>query len=174
MKARNEKGVIKVYSQAQFEKEFYYYNGTHNWHKNDVEVLENEGVFDVFVPALLSTEKLGAIYFDSEMNAFTYPIEEIVIIEPTAQELYDKLVIEGNVVFDEFRKMLSEAASPYTILGTVPDELKVLTQTMLDAKTRIADGLAYYLSIDDLDTLKAFSFQTEESEQLKQAIENFK
>jgi len=92
----------------------------------------------------------------------------------TAQELYDGLVIEGNQVFDEFRKMLSEAASPYTILGNVPNELKVLTQTMLDAKERVNTGLDYLLSIDDVATLSIFSFQNEESNQLREAIESFK
>jgi hypothetical protein len=96
------------------------------------------------------------------------------IIEPTAQELYNRLVIEGNMVFDNYRKMLSEASSPYMILGTVPNELKVLTQTMLDAKQRITDDLNYYLSIDDVTNLKAFRFDTDEAEQLKQAIQNFK
>ena len=98
----------------------------------------------------------------------------IPVIELTSQELYDQLITEGEQVFDDFRKMLSEASSPYVILGTIPTELQVLTQTMLDAKTRITDGLSYYLSVDDVTNLKAFTFQTAEAEQLRQAIKDFK
>ena len=60
------------------------------------------------------------------------------------------------------------------ILGTTPDELKTLTQSMLDVKDRINQALDYYLSENDLTSLLEFHFDTEEATQLRQAIENFK
>jgi len=51
---------------------------------------EADGFFDVFVPELLVNEQKGAIYFDENSNAFTYPIEQIIIVEPTQSELLEQ------------------------------------------------------------------------------------
>ena len=169
MKAKEENGTIKIYPNLPTA-----YGNVLNGYELMIERHEADGFFDVFEPELLANEQNGAIYFDENLKAFTYPIETIIIVEPTAQELYDNLKKEGEAVFENFRNELAKAASPYTILGTVPEELKQLTQIMLDARTRISDGLAYYLAQNDVETLKAFSFQTEEAEQLMQAIQQFK
>ena len=77
MKARNEKGVIKVYSQEQFQSKFNFYNNTHLWYTSPKETLEAEGFYDVVIPEILQGEKLGAIYFDEAQGIYTYPIEQI-------------------------------------------------------------------------------------------------
>ena len=101
-------------------------------------------------------------------------IDKPITDEEIAKQLYDALVEEGKQVFEDFRNELAKAASPYTILGNTPNELKGLTQAMLDAKKRINDALDYLLAQNDVETLKKFSFDTEESRQLKEAIESFK
>jgi len=169
MKAKEENGTIKIY--AEMPKS---YGNVLNGYELMEDRHEVDGFYEVFEPNLMPNEQKGAIYFDMQMNCFTYPIEPLIIVEPTAQELYDNLKAEGETVFENFRNELAKASSPYTILGTVTEELKQLTQVMLDARTRITNDLAYHLAQNDVETLKTFTFQTEEAEQLMQAIQQFK
>ena len=158
-------GDIKIFNQLPNK-----WNRINGFKSATEQQLIELGFKDVVEPVITSEQYLGEYYLDNDVVT-RYVVDKV---QKTAQELYDSLVIEGNMVFDNYRKMLSEASSPYMILGTVPNELKVLTQTMLDAKQRITDDLNYYLSIDDVTNLKAFRFDTDEAEQLKQAIQNFK
>ena len=105
MKARNEKGVIKVYSQEQFQSKFNFYNNTHLWYTSPKETLEAEGFYDVVIPEILQGEKLGAIYFDEAQGIYTYPIEQI---QPKTQaeidaELDAILTQQKQAKFEELR-----------------------------------------------------------------------
>jgi len=82
MKAKNENGTIKVYPNLPTR-----YENVLNGYELMTDKHEADGFFDVFVPDLQANEKKGAIYFDENLNCFTYPIEEVIIIEPTSEEL---------------------------------------------------------------------------------------
>ena len=76
MKARLEKGVVKLYSKIPSK----YRNGALNvaggFHKMPDSVHRAQGFFDVVEPALNSaTQKPGNIYFDATNNVFTYTVE---------------------------------------------------------------------------------------------------
>lgn len=142
------------------------------------ETLKANKIYPIYFPVKTENQKYESLnnisqsWFNAGTEMYVVPLIDLPL--PTAQELYDALIIEGKQVFEDFRNELAKAASPYTILGTIPIELKQLTQAMLDAKVRILQGLDYYLANNDIENLKNFSYQTEEAEQLKQAIENFK
>jgi len=89
MKAKNENGTIKVYPTLPTR-----YGNILNGYELMTERHEADGFFEVFVPNLMPNEQKGAIYFDENINAFTYPIESIIIVEPTAQELQQKALQE--------------------------------------------------------------------------------
>lgn len=89
MKAKNENGTIKVYPNLPTA-----YGNVLNGYELMIERHEADGFFEVFVPELQANEKKGAIYFDAQLNAFTYPIETIIIVELTAQELQQKALQE--------------------------------------------------------------------------------
>lgn len=93
---------------------------------------------------------------------------------PTAQELYDALIEEGKQVFQSFTNDLAEVTLPILIAGSVPSELQQLSVILQTTKTRINNRLSYLLENNNAEELKKFSFQTEEAEQLRNAIENFK
>jgi hypothetical protein len=109
---------------------------------------------------------------DLERGTFTYNV--IDIPQQTAQQLYDALIEQGKQVFQQFTNDLAEATLPRLIAGSVPSGLQQLSAVLQVTKTRINNALDTYLATNDIENLKAFSFETEEAEQLKQAIENFK
>lgn len=154
------------------------YNGVENiefGYQNRTDLHVKDGFLKVIKPEKKENERylpLSIEDCDLENGTAKYRVE--IIPEPTAQELYDTLMVEGKQVFEDFRNELAKAASPYTILDNIPNELKGLTQAMLDAKKRINDALDYLLAQNDVETLKKFSFDTEEARQLKEAIESFK
>lgn len=166
MKAIQIDGVIKL--QTEF-KEFkgtigLQYATNDQWHE--------WGFRDVITPIISETEHLGNLYKDEINDVFTYEI--ISAPEITAQQLYDILITEGNVVFDEFRKTLGTVSVKYLIQGTTPDELKQLVITLEETKVRILSDLNTYLANNDIVNLKKFTYKTEESALLKMAIESFK
>jgi len=85
MKAKEENGTIKIYPNMPTA-----YGNVLNGYELMEELHEQDGFYDVFVPELLVNEQKGAIYFDENINAFTYPIEQIIIVEPTEQELLEQ------------------------------------------------------------------------------------
>ena len=87
MKAKNENGIIKEYPKMPNS-----YKGVMNVlsdYANRTELHEADGFFDVFVPNLMPNEQKGAIYFDENINAFTYSIE--IIPPPTQAEIEAKI-----------------------------------------------------------------------------------
>jgi len=77
MKAKNENGVIKVYSQEQFQEQFNYYNKTHLFYTSPKETLEAEGFYDYVLPPLLDGERYGENYKDEVNNVYTCYVEQI-------------------------------------------------------------------------------------------------
>lgn len=96
------------------------------------------------------------------------PIVEVV--QPTLEELREQKLQQANEVFDEYRRTLTEASIEGLITGTINTQLVELTNILKQTKERILDAL----NTLDYNGLEAFSFDTEEAEQLKQAINNFK
>ena len=166
MKAIIENGNLK------FQNSFKEFNGTVGLEYATDQQWYNWGFREFVNPILLEYQTTGEPYFDSKNDVITYEIIELP--HPTIQEIYDSLIEEGKHTFDEFRRNLSETASSYNILGNHPQELKDLTIALLDAKARILTELDLHLANNDIEKLKAFSYNTPEAEMLKQAIENFK
>ena len=166
MKAIEIDGVVKL--QTEF-KEFnrtigLQYVSNEQWHE--------WGFRDIITPIISETEHLGNLYKDEINDVFTYEI--ISATEKTAQELYDILITEGNVVFDEFNRILGSVSVKYLIHGTVPDELKQLVITLEETKAKILLDLDTYLANNDIVNLKKFTYKTVEVVLLKTAIETFK
>lgn len=84
MKAKNENGTIKVYLNLPTA-----YGNVLNGYELMTDRHEADGFFEVFEPNLQANEKKGAIYFDTQLNAFTYPIE--IIPPPTQAEIDAKI-----------------------------------------------------------------------------------
>jgi len=166
MKAIQIDGVIKL--QTEF-KEFnrtigLQYVSNEQWH--------DWGFRDVVTPIISETEHLGNLYKDEINDVFTYEI--ISAPEITAQQLYDIKIAEGNMVFDEYRKLLGDVSVQHLIKGTVPETLKQLVITLEETKNRILLDLDTYLTNNDIESLKNFTYKTEEAQLLKYAIESFK
>lgn len=116
MKAKNENGIIKVYVNLPTA-----YGNVLNGYELMTEKHEADGFFDVFVPELQANEKKGAIYFDENINAFTYPIE---IIPPLTQAEIDakienrktNLILKYEADTDELIKsIVGERSNEYEI-----------------------------------------------------------
>ncbi len=80
MKAKNENGEINVYPNLPTT-----YGNVLNGYELMTERHEADGFFELFVPNLMPNEQNGAIYFDENINAFTYPIEQVAL--PTPAEI---------------------------------------------------------------------------------------
>lgn len=166
MKAIIIEGVLK------FQNSFKEFNGTVGLEYATDQQWYDWGFRELAYPTLTEYQTTGEPYLDTVNDVITYAIVDLP--HPTAQELYDRLIEQGKHTFDEFRRNLSEAASPYNILGNHPQALKDLTIALLDAKARILTELDLHLVNNDVTKLKAFTYETPEAEMLRQAIENFK
>ena len=116
MKAKNENGTIKEYPKMPTR-----YGNVLNGYELMTEKHEADGFFDVFVPELQANEKKGAIYFDENLNCFTYPIE---IIPPLTQAEIDakienrktNLILKYESDTDELIKsIVGERSNEYEI-----------------------------------------------------------
>jgi len=90
MRARKQGNIITTYNQLPKT-----YKNHVNFRSATVEMLEQEGFYDVFTPILQTNEKLGAIYWDAQNSQFTYPIEMM-----TAQEIEDKANAEAQALLE--------------------------------------------------------------------------
>ena len=116
MKAKNENGTIKVYPNLPTA-----YGNVLNGYELMTDKHEADGFFDVFVPDLQANEKKGIIYFDTQINAFTYPIE--IIPPPTQAEIDAKienrktnLILKYEADTDELIKsIVGERSNEYEI-----------------------------------------------------------
>ena len=164
-KGKNVNDIV-IYTQNNFPKVFN--NASVNFNSNLPEFL------NVVEPTLTESQQIDNNLENGivEAGTFTYAVKEIS--EPTAQELYDALIEEGKQVFQQFTTDLAEATLPRLIAGSVPSELQQLSAVLQTTKTRINNGLKLMLDNNMLEELKSFSYQTDEAEQLRQAIESFK
>jgi hypothetical protein len=121
----------------------------------------------------------GEMYLPLELSDFNDETFEAVyrvvaMPEPTAQQLYDELIEQGKIVFDEFRTSLAKAGVNYLLKGDVPQALKELVVELETTKSNINQVLQLYLRYNNVAKLKAFRFDTPEAEEFKNRIENFK
>ncbi len=103
MKAKEENGTTKVYPNLTTA-----YRNVLNGYELMAERHEADGFFDVIEPELLTNEKHGEIYFDERLNAFTYPVEQIIIIEPTADEIENQKIQQLILLKQEYSQRISD------------------------------------------------------------------
>ncbi|SFS30868.1 hypothetical protein [Lutibacter maritimus] len=137
--------------------------------------LQQLGFYLIIYPLL----NKGESYKEIELSNFNDETMEVLVgvnkeIEPTAQQLYDELIEQGKIVFDEFRTSLAKAGVNYLLKGDVPQALKDLVVELETTKSNINQVLQLYLSYNNVAKLKAFRFDTPEAEEFKNRIENFK
>lgn len=135
------------------------------------EQLIELGAKEIVEPILEKYQTKGTPYYDDSDNKIKFNVVEKF---NSTQEIYDYLTNEMNAAFSEFELDLSKVSAPYNILNNHPQGLKDLTQMLLSEKARIKSELETALENEDLETLKAYSFNTEQNEQLKQAINQFR
>lgn len=133
---------------------------------------KKDGFFAIVIPIISENQEIDYTLengiIDEEKGTFTYAIKEKVL--PTLEELRNQRLTEANQVFDEYRRILMEASIEALVMNEVTPELRQLTNTLRQVKKRVLADLQTL----DFEGLQKFTFQTEEAEQLRMAIESFK
>jgi hypothetical protein len=155
------------------------YNGVENiefGYRERTDLHAKDGFLTIVMPIITEFQQIdynlqnGIV--DVSKGTFTYGIIEMP--QQTAQQLYDELIEQGKIVFDEFRTSLAKAGVNYLLKGDVPQALKDLVVELETTKSNINQVLQLYLSYNNVAKLKAFRFDTPEAEEFKNRIENFK
>lgn len=165
MKAIIIEGVLK------FQNSFKEFNRTVGLQSATDQQWYDWGFREYVVPILAEYQTTGAPYLDTVNDVVTYAIVEVT--PPTSLELYNILKQEGNIIFDNLRKKLSEVASPYSIFGETHQNLKNLAAAILGKKEIMFAELDLHLANDSFAGLKNFTYETTEMTELKQSIETF-
>ena len=165
MKAIIVDGILK------FQDSFKQFNGTVGLQSATEQQWYAWGFREYVEPTLTEYQTTGDPYLDTVNDVVTYAIVEVT--PPTSLELYDALKQQGNTMFDDLRRKLSEVASPYSIFGEKHQDLKNLTTTIQDMKEIMFAELDLHLENDDFAELKSFTYETAEMAGLQESIETF-
>ena len=133
------------------------------------EQLIELGAKEIIDPTLEKYQAKGTPYYDDSGNKIKFNVTE-----KSSQEIYDLLEAERVQVFSEFELDLSKVAAPYVLTDNVPQELKTLTTQLIAVKQRIKNDLQNYLTTNNLEELKKFTFSTKEAEQFRNALNQFR
>ena len=122
-------------------------------------------------PTISEGQEIGDAYKDMEKDIFT---RRVIDTTKTIEELYDLKLKEGLDVFKKYKEQLIYANYEDVILQETTPEFKSLVKVMKKAMIRIRADLRGYVEVGDYDSLNAFTYNTEEAEQLKESINSFK
>jgi len=163
--------AIIIEGDLRFQNSFKEFNGTVGLQSATEQQWYAWGFREVVNPTLTEYQTTGEPYLDTINDVITYAIVEVT--PPTSLELYDALKQEGNTMFDDLRRKLSEVSSPYSIFGETHQDLKNLTTTIQDTREVMFAELDLDLENDNHTGLKNFTYETAEIAELRESIETF-
>ena len=134
------------------------------------------GFKKVIYPIITAMEqyKTPLLPEDYEIQNDAFIFKKINIPQKTAKELHASLLLEGETVFEEYRKMLETSTIVKRILGTHNAEIIALVNKLEAVRVGIIGALDLYVATNNIEKLKNFSYNTPEAASLKEEILNFK
>lgn len=136
------------------------------------EEIYKQGFRELITPLNLAKyQSLGAIYKDDINDVFKYALIDST---PTVQELYNEKYNRGEEMYKEYKRMLFEANYEDVVLGVTSEAFKILITSLVNKRNEIRNALKQYMDENNLEALKSFTYETEEAQQLRTAIKNFK
>jgi len=139
-----------------------------------IEIVAEQG-FELF-NGEVSTNRISAplgtdisIWVERKATQFYAKIES----DNEAQQLYDVLIEQGKLLFEVYRIKLMQVSYEDVVRGVVSEQFKGLVTMLEQVKERIKVHLKTSLDNNDIEALQAFSYQTEEAQQLDDAINAF-
>jgi hypothetical protein len=142
MKGINLNGTIKTYSSVP--KTWGNILGVNYMSDEDLKGL---GFYDVVIPETKQSEKLGDIYFDADVEVFTYPVEARTYTQ-TVAELKEQKIADFK---DLYNRELAKT-DWYIIRG---QEGTAVPQDILDARTALRTECATHETNINALTTKA-------------------
>jgi hypothetical protein len=142
MKGINLNGTIKTYSSVP--KTWGNILGVNYMSDEDLKGL---GFYDVVIPETKQSEKLGDIYFDADVEVFTYPVEARTYTQ-TVAELKEQKIADFK---DLYNRELAKT-DWYIIRG---QEGIAVPQDILDARTALRTECATHETNINALTTKA-------------------
>jgi hypothetical protein len=142
MKGINLNGTIKTYSSVP--KTWGNILGVNYMSDEDLKGL---GFYDVVIPETKQSEKLGDIYFDADVEVFTYPVEARTYTQTVAELKEQKIANLKDLYNRELAK-----TDWYIIRG---QEGTAVPQDILDARTALRTECATHETNINALTTKA-------------------
>ncbi len=167
MKARKENGQIKVYGQVPQD-----FENILNFGMAGDEIHRQKGFYDVVAPEFDPDYwRQGELYFDQEMEVFTY---ELVLI-PVA-EVKERLEADFELAKDRTRKELLDALVDKMIelhRSQLPEGLVQLWDILKAENQRVSSDIEA-LAVNDPDQLRRYRIRQEDIESFVANIQKHK
>ena len=143
MKGINLNGTIKTYSSVPKT-----WGNTLGVNYMSDEDLKGFGFYDVVTPGTKQSEQLGDIYFDTDAEVFTYPVESITYTE-TVAELKEQKIAELKSLYN------SKLAKTDWIIIRDQELGQTTDQTILDDRAQLRTECATHETNINAKTTKA-------------------